>query len=145
MIYLRSIHLGQPDNLPMGVFANATGIKKYLTGSKIAEVLQAATKFAHPGIPKEDLSKITSHSGRVWALVLLDEAGKKPVFMKSRLRWMGNSYRHYLRDTAAINEMQNKALEKASAAVMALLGDNADILPSNVAEEDESMGDYNDD
>ena len=64
--------------------------------------------------------------------------------MKSRLRWKGNSYRHYLRDTAAINEMHNKALEKASAAVMALLGDNADIPPSNVAE-DESMGDYNDD
>ena len=40
--------------------------------------------------------------------------------------------------------MHNKALEKASAVVMALLGDNADILPSNVAE-DESMGDYNDD
>ena len=64
--------------------------------------------------------------------------------MKSRLCWKGNSYHHYLRDTAAINEMHNKALEKASAAVMALLGDNADILPSNVAE-DESMGDYNDD
>jgi len=143
MIYLRSIRLGQPDDLPMGVFANAQGVKRYLTGSKIAEVLQAATKIAHPGTSKNDLGKISSHSGRVWALVLLDEAGKKPDFMKSRLRWKGNSYRHYLRDTAAINEMHNKALEKASAEVMALLGENVDVLPSNTAE-DESMGDYND-
>ena len=96
MIYLRLIRLGQPGDLPMGVFTNKQGIKKYLTGSKIAEVLQAATKIAHPGISKEDLSKITSHSGRVWALVLLDEAGKKPDFMKSRLHWKGNCYRHYL-------------------------------------------------
>ena len=144
MIYLRLTRLGQPDDLPMGVFTNKQGIKKYLTGSKIAEVLQASTKIAHLGISKEDLSKITSHSDRVWALVLLDEAGNKPDFMKSRHCWKGNSYRHYLRDTAAINEMHYKALEKASATVMALLGDNADVLPSNVAE-DESMGDYRDD
>ena len=44
-----------------------------MTGSKIAEVLQAATKIAHPGIPQEDLSKIMSHSGHVWALVLLED------------------------------------------------------------------------
>ena len=144
LIYLRSIRLQQPDDSPMGVFLNKQGQKKYLTGSKIADVLQAATKIAHPSILKDDLSKISAHSGRVWALVLLDEAGKKPDFMKSRLRWLGDSYRHYLRDTATINEMHNKALEKTSAAVMALLGSNADALP-DVVPEDESMGTYEDD
>ena len=144
LIYLRSIRLQQPDDSPMGVFLNKQGQKKYLTGSKIADVLQAATKIAHPSISKDDLSKISAHSGRVWALVLLDEAGKKPDFMKSRLRWLGDSYRHYLRDTATINEMHNKALEKTSAAVMALLGSNADALP-DVVPEDESMGTYEDD
>lgn len=143
LIYLRSIRLLQPDESPMGIFVNKQGQKRYLTGSKIAEVLQAATKLAHPSISKDDLGKISAHSGRVWALVLLDEAGKKPDFMKSRLRWLGDSYRHYLRDTAAINKMHNKALEKSSAAVMALLGSNADTLPEDVAE-DEAMGGYED-
>ncbi len=40
-----------------------------------------------------------SHSGRVWAVVLLNEVGMNPDFFKSQLRWLGDSYRLYLRDT----------------------------------------------
>ena len=38
-IYLRTKKLGQLDSEPMGVFVNKFGIKKYLTGGKIAKVL----------------------------------------------------------------------------------------------------------
>jgi hypothetical protein len=38
-IYLRTKQLGQSDTEPKGVFVNKFGIKRYLTGNKIAEVL----------------------------------------------------------------------------------------------------------
>mgnify|MGYP001062562174 FL=1 len=79
----------------------------------------------------------------MFACVLLDEAGVKPDMIKSRLRWMGDSYRLYLRDTARINQQHNKALEKASAEVMTLLSNNIDnLLVEEVPEADNSMGEY---
>jgi len=80
----------------MGLFVNKFGITKYLTGNKIADTLCFAARTAHPDMPGDELKRFSSHSGRVWALVLLDEAGMTPDFMKSRLRWMGDSYRLYL-------------------------------------------------
>jgi len=59
MIYLRSIRLGQPDDLPMGVFTNAQGIKKYLTGSKIAEA-KMLIPVRNSGIPWNLLQFCTS-------------------------------------------------------------------------------------
>jgi hypothetical protein len=38
-IFLRAAKLSQSDSEPMGVFVSKFGIKKYLTGGKIAEVL----------------------------------------------------------------------------------------------------------
>jgi hypothetical protein len=38
-IHLRAEKLDQSDSEPMGIFVNKFGIKKYLTGGKIAEVL----------------------------------------------------------------------------------------------------------
>ena len=79
----------------------------------------------------------------MFACVLLDEAGVKPDMIKSRLRWMGDSYCLYLRDTAKINQQHNKALEKASAEVMALLTNNIDnLLVEEAPEADNSMGEY---
>ena len=76
-------------------------------------------------------------------IFLLDEAGVKPDMIKSLLRWMGDSYRLYLRDTAKINQQHNKALEKASAEVMTLLSNNIDnLLVEEVPEADNSMGEY---
>lgn len=62
-------------------------------------------------------------------VVLLSEAGKDLDIMKlkSRLCWLGESYRLYLHDTAEItNTMHGDALQKASQRVMALLGANKD-------------------
>jgi hypothetical protein len=76
----------------MVVFVNKNDTTKYLTGNKIAEVLRSISKAVYPDLTKEELKKFSSHSGRVWALVLLDKAGMTPDFMKSRLQWMGKSY-----------------------------------------------------
>jgi hypothetical protein len=70
----------------MAVFPNSKGVKIYLTGNKIAEILRSIAISVHPDLTNEELKKFSSHLGRVWALVLLDEAGMTPDFMKSRLR-----------------------------------------------------------
>ena len=125
----------------MGLFVNKFGIKKYLTGNKIVDTLCFAARTAHPDMPEDELKRFSSHSGRVWALVLLDEAGMTPDFMKSRLRWMGDSYRLYLRDTSILQQKHVEALKKDSNEIQRLLGRNRDILP-NIVPVDDEMGDY---
>ena len=139
-IFLRSIRLGQKEDEPMGIFVNK-GEKRYLTTNKIAQVLQKAARAAHPTWTEDEVKRISSHSGRVWALVLLSEAGESPDFMKKRLRWEGESYRLYLRDTAAIQDRHRKAVDKASAEVLRLLGQNLAATPTDTPEE-ANVGNY---
>ena len=125
----------------MGMFVNKFSIKKYLTGGKIAKVLRSVAKIVHPDWSANELSRISSHSGRVWALVLLDEAGMTPAFMTSWLRWMGDSYKLYLRNTSILQHKHIDALKKESDELMKLLGTNKNVLP-NVVPLDNDMGDY---
>jgi hypothetical protein len=62
-IYMRAKRLVQSDSEPMGVFVNKFGIKKYLTGGKIAKVLRSVAKKAHLDFTADELSRISSHSG----------------------------------------------------------------------------------
>ena len=80
----------------------------------------------HPDISKEELMKHSCHSVRVWACVLLDEVGKSPDFIKKRLRWMGESYRVYLRDTNKIRKQHSEALQESSQNVMELIDNVSD-------------------
>ncbi len=87
-------------------------------------------------------SKILLPLGQsVGSFVLLDEAGMTPDFMKSRLRWMGESYRLYLWDTSTLQHKHVDALEKESDEITQLLGSNRDILP-DVVPIDDNMGEY---
>ena len=85
-IFLQSKRLGQSDSKPMAVFVNKFGITRYLTGGKIADVLQSVAKAVHPDLSADKIKRFSSHSGRVWALVLLDKAAMTPDFMTSHLR-----------------------------------------------------------
>jgi hypothetical protein len=78
----------------------------YLTGNKIAKLLWKAIKKIRPDIIPDKLKQYSSHSLQVWACILLDEAGKLPDYIKKRLRWLRDSFRMYLRDTA-INQHQH--------------------------------------
>ena len=129
---------------PLAVYLNKSGTKKYLTGAKIAEVLRKIAKEVHPDLTSKEIKKFSSHSGRVWAVVLLDQAGKSPDFIKSRLRWLGDSYRTYLRDTKIIQMQHTAALNNDSNAFATLLGANDSVLP-NVVRVDTDMGEYDDD
>jgi hypothetical protein len=140
-IFLRAKRLAQSDNQPMGVFANHQSVTKYLTASKIAEVLQSVAITCHPDLTRDEIMRFTSHSIRVWAVVLLDEAGMNADFIKSRLRWMGDSYRSYLRDTAVLQAKHISALESSSNDFVRLFGENRTVLP-DIVPVDDTMGSY---
>ena len=140
-ILQRAKRLGQDDDQPLGVFINHYGKKKYLTGSKIAKLLQTFARTVHPNMTREEISRFSLHSGRVWAVVLLDEAGMSPEFIKCRLRYLSDAYRLYLRDTSVIQSKHTDALNKDSEDIIKLLGENRMILPDIVPIEND-MGEY---
>jgi hypothetical protein len=92
------------------VYKSKQGKTLYLTGNKIAELLRAAVRAIRPDTTKEELKRYSAHSLRVWACVLLDEAGKSPEYIKKRLRWLGDSFQMYLRDTSIIQHQHVDAL-----------------------------------
>jgi hypothetical protein len=78
--------LNQLDDMPVAVHKTKKGKVIYLTGNKIAELLRKAVKEVRPDTTPDKLKRYSAHSLRVWACVLLDEAGKLPDYIKKRLR-----------------------------------------------------------
>jgi hypothetical protein len=81
--YLQAKCVSQFNDQPVGFFVYHHCLVKYLTANKIADVLQSNAKECHPYLKRDELIRFTSHLGRVWAVVLLDEAGTNPDFIKS--------------------------------------------------------------
>ena len=150
-LVLRARRCGQPDDKPVACFLNKAKKITYLTGSNIAALFRIAAKKVYPNMSKEQLKRFSAHSLRVWACVLLDEAGMSPEFIKSRLRWMGDSFRMYLRDTAVIQDKHRDVLQAASQQIIDLINNGIAEQLSHVdagltiVEPDDEMGDYDDD
>lgn len=144
-IVLRARRLRRPRNSPLGVFRDGrSGKVKYLTGNKISAFFKSVAKQAHPTLTEEELKKYSAHSIRVTAAVLLHQAGKLPDYIKIRLRWVGESYRLYLRNTERLMMQHVKALDSDSK-MIAALRQVLTTLPDSVAysaQEDDSMGEY---
>jgi hypothetical protein len=64
-ILQRAKRLGQNDDQLLGIFINHHGIKKYLTGGKIAKFLQSVAQKLHPNMTRDEISRFSSHSGCV--------------------------------------------------------------------------------
>jgi hypothetical protein len=128
LVLLRAKWLNQPDDMPVAVYKTKKGKVIYLTGNKIAKLLRKAVKEVQPDTTLDELKRYSAHSLRVWVCVLLDEAGKLPDYIKKRLRWLGDSFRMYLRDTAIIQHQHVDALLAASQEVMDLIA----ALPKDV-------------
>ena len=144
-IYMHSISIGQDAKLPMIATLDKSNKFKYLTSNKTASILRQAARKVHPDLTENEYKKFSAHSFRVWACVLLSEAGAAPDFICKRLRWEGDSYKLYLRDTSQINEQHRDHLQKESQAVMAMLADNLDeSLVPTVVPLDDNMGTYAD-
>jgi hypothetical protein len=108
-LVLRARCLFQPDSMPVVCYSKKDSLA-YITGTRIAVLFRAAARAVRPTITKEDKQQYSTHSLQVWACVLLDEAGKLPDYIKKCLRWMGDSFRMYLRDTRAIQDQHCEAL-----------------------------------
>jgi hypothetical protein len=140
---------GQPDSLPLACHIYKKK-RIYLTGKRVAALFREAAKSIHPNMSKEELSQFSAHSLQVWACVLLDEAGMSPEFIMARLRWMGNSFRMYLRDTGMIQDKHRDILRATSQEVLDLIGGpTLTLIPDktglSIVEIKEAMGDYTDD
>jgi hypothetical protein len=121
----------------------------FITGSRIAALLRKAVKKVQPSTSADDLKKYSAHSLRVWACVILDKAGMSPSFIQKHLRWLGDSFKMYLRDTKAIQDKHLAALQLASSCVMALIRTPPDDIvcltatmsdlniPSNIVKDDQ--------
>jgi hypothetical protein len=114
--------------MPIVLFKMKKGKVIYLTGNKIAELLRKAVKKVCPDTTPDKLKWYSAHSLQVWACVLLDEAGKLLDYIKKRLRWLGDSFRMYLRDTAIIQHQHVDAFLDALQEVMDLVTD----LPKDI-------------
>jgi hypothetical protein len=148
-LVLRACCLSQPDSIPVACYSKKDSLA-YITGTRITVLFRAAARAVRPTITKEDKQQYSAHSLRVWACVLFDEAGKLPDYIKKRLRWMGNSFRMYLRDTRVIQDQHRKALRASSKEVMDLISMlPADILclstMSKGTGDEDGMGVYHDD
>jgi hypothetical protein len=106
--------------MPVVVYKTKKGKVIYPTGNKISGLLRKAIKKVRPDTTPDKLKRYSAHSLRVWACVLLNEAGKLPDYIKKRLRWLGNSFRICLRDTAIIQHQHVDALLAALQEVMEL-------------------------
>ncbi len=147
-LVLRARRLSQPDSMPVACYLKKDALA-YITGSRIAILFRAAARAVRPTISKEEEQQYSAHSLRVWACVLLDEAGKSPNYIKKRLCWMGDSFRMYLQDTRVIQDQHREALRASSEEVMDLVSALPDdilrlsIMSDRTGDEDD-MGVYHD-
>ena len=117
----RKRRLGHSMHLPLTVYLDDTGSVAYLTGDKLTQVIRRAVRKVYPDMPEKEVQLHSCHSIRVWACVELFEAGMQPEFIKKRLRWLGESYRVYLRDTSNISKQHMQALQKSATEFMELI------------------------
>jgi hypothetical protein len=146
---MRARRLGQPDDMPVACYRTKKAPLLYITSSRIATLLREAVKKVQPSTSADDLKKYSTHSLRVWACVLLDEAGMSPSFIQKCLRWLGDSFKMYLHDTKAIQDKHLATLQSTSSNVMALIGTPPDDIvrltatmsdlnvPNNILKEDQ--------
>jgi hypothetical protein len=127
-LVLQARRLNQLDDMPVAVYKTKKGKVIYLRGNKISKLLRKVVKKVRPNTTPDELKQYSAHSLKVWACVLLNEAGKLLDYIKKRLRWLVDSFRMYLRDTAIIQHQHVDALLAASQKVMDLIA----ALPKDV-------------
>ena len=69
-----------------------------------------------------------------------------PEFIMARLRWMGKSFRMYLRDTGIIQDKHHNSLQAASQEVIDLIAgslvNNRNLVGMTTVKADNTTGDY---
>lgn len=112
-IVIRARNLGQSQSLPCAVY-HLKNTMRYITGKDVSSFLQNIARELYPDMPDSEIKKFTSHSLRVTAAVLLHEEGHDGDYIKIQLRWLGDSYRVYLRTTHTILQRHSDSLAKSA-------------------------------
>ena len=134
--------LDQPNDLPFGVYKDKKGVKKYVTGNVMTRYIRKIAKKLYPHMTEDDLSYFSCHSFRVWACVLLSEAGKNGDYIRIRLRWASESYRIYLRDTLNSAAQHNETLGDNAGNIIFKLDEMHLPEEDDELQEDETMGNF---
>ena len=92
----------------------------FLTGDDMTSYYRFVMRLTRPGITEQDLALISTHSLRVYACVLLHEAGKDGPYTKLWLRWLSNCFEVYLRNTDKIRAQHNDALDASLKSILTL-------------------------
>ena len=108
----------EPED-PLCVYKDEKGVQ-YLTGTEVTKYFRTIMKLVMPNISDSELKLISTHSIRVYACVLLSEAGKDGPYIKLRLRWLSNCFEIYLRNTNTIADQHNEALDTVHTRMCAL-------------------------
>ena len=146
---LKARRLKQPDSMPVDCYCTKKTPLVYITTNRVATLIREAVTRERPGITTADRNKYFAHSLRVWACVLLDEAGKSPDCIRKRLRWMGDSFCMYLRYTQVIQDMHREALQLSSSQeiINLLKAQREDVHRQSTMSDvtaDDNMGKYHD-
>ncbi len=102
---------------PLSVYRAQDGTVKNITARDITAVMRrvASELFKmDPVRDKEDLQKWSSHSLRVGACVILHTMGFSGPQIQFILRWKSEAFMAYLRNLAALSELQNQAIADLS-------------------------------
>ena len=103
--------LRHPPNLPLAVFALASGAPRYVGRAMVVSFLRDRAKREFGYTDKASLAKYSLHSVRVGACVLLHAGGLvSPDNLMSTLRWRSDAYRDYTRSTPEVAAQVNAAI-----------------------------------
>jgi integrase len=145
----RAQMLGQSDLDPMCVYKDSKGRTRYLTRQETTNYIRSIAKEVNPHITKADLAFFSCHSFRVWAAILLHEAGKNGDYIKIRLRWVSEAYRVYLRNTKQTARLHSVAITSNEEEIKFSLTNLPDTLTDDqhwiTDDEEDDMQDYDDD
>jgi len=96
---------------PLCVYKGENGVQ-FLTGTDITSYYWFIMQLINSDISAAALKLILTHSIRVYAWVLLHEAGKDSPYIKLRLWWLSNYFEIYLRNTDRITNQHNEVLHE---------------------------------
>ena len=124
----RAIQLGQGTDDPLCVYRDHHGHKTYLTGTDITKYYRFIAQLVMPSITGAELKLISTHSLRVYACVILSEAGKQGPYIKLRLRWLSNCFEVYLRNTTIIAVQHGEAHSELHERLSQLASETANMV-----------------
>ena len=79
LIVLRKAQLKHSSDIPLVIFVNKNGATKCLTASKIADIIQAVARTAHPDLTEKEIKKFSAHSIRVWRVSSSSKQATPPI------------------------------------------------------------------